>query len=240
MGNKIPMIFPAVMAGKVKTWSISLPGTGTSGINAGHEASAGLLQDAAFTIEGWFNPSATQPDTTFTFVDKGKVTTNTGWLLYSNATSQIVFTVECATTDAITQSAAGLARDGSWHHIAACFDDAGDRKPYVAIDGTWNNATQTAGVGAVVDDTAKDLKIGVRTDSAAWRMNGKVGWMRLSNVLRYTPGVNFSPASRSAPPGVDANTVRLFKTDEGTGTVLTDYSANAQNAAINTGTWIKD
>jgi hypothetical protein len=203
-----------------------------------NHASITDLQDGAVTIEGWFNISATQPDLTCTLFDKGHFSTGCGVLIYVAATGVITAKVNCATTDADT-TLIGDVR-GSWLHIAAQFDDAGDRKLYFALNGVWQAyAAQTAGVGAIVTDNGRAQKIGVREDGANWRMAGNIGWVRFSNVLSYTVGSNFTPAARGAPPSVDANAVRLLKVNEGTGTALVDYSANAQNASQAGGTWVR-
>lgn len=223
----------------VMPWYISLPGSGTSKIDAGNHASVAKLQDAAFTVEFWTKMQLVQPDTTVTYMDKGFFSA-VGWLVYSTATGAIFSLVKCATTDA-SSSSLNTFRDFLWHHITVCFDDAGDRKIYIAVDGAWQayGAPQTAGNGAIVDDTAQKLIVGSRGDSPAWRYYGYFGWIRISNNIRYTVGVNFSPPGRAYPPANDANTVRLFWVDEGTGTTLTDKSTNAQNASIDTGTWGK-
>lgn len=221
-------------------WYISLPGTGTAKIDAGSHASLAKLQDAAFTVEFWTRMQTTQPDTTVTFMDKGYFAT-TGWLMYSANTGNIVANVRCVTTNAEAKTSATTFRDFIWHHITMCFDDAGDRKIYLAVDGTWQTYTpaQTAGNGAIIDDTVQKLIIACRGDANTWRYNGYWGWIRISNNIRYTVGVNFAPPNRAYPPANDANTVRLFWVNEGTGTTLTDKSTNLQNASIDTGTWGK-
>lgn len=217
-------------------WYISLPGTGTAKIDAGNHASIGLLQDAAFTFECWFRQQVVQPDVTATLAYKGWVTA-TGWRSYFGAGSVFIVTVKC-TTNANTQLNVDF-KDFTWRHLAFCYDDAGDRKIYIAVNGVWAASyfAQVAGIGPVVDDTAQKLIIGCRDDGANWKYNGYFGWIRISNNTRYTVGVNFTPPSRAYPPANDANTVRLFWVNEGTGATLTDKSTNAQNASIDTGTW---
>lgn len=225
------------MSGSSPPWSVSLPGTGTSGINAGSEGTVDDLQDAAFTVEAWMKQAVTQPDVTIAIWDKGYFA-SVGWLGYCGADGKPVASIQCATADAGGASTAAI-RDGLWHHVAMCFDDAGDRKVYWAVDGVWVSAFQTAAVDAIISDAAQSLKFGTRATSPDWKYAGEYGWIRVSNNIRYTVGVNFTPAARSAPPASDANTVRLFKVNEGTGATLTDSSSNAQNATVTTGTWVQ-
>lgn len=231
---KAPKKLMMMMGGGPPPWYISLPGTGTADINAGSHASLANLMDNAFTFECWFRQQVIQPDTTAVLAYKGWVA-GTGWRAYFGAGAAFIATVKC-TTNANTQLNVDF-KDFTWRHLAFCYDDAGDRKIYIAVDGVWAASyfAQVAGIGAVVDDSAQILRIGNRTND--WRYNGYFGWMRISNNIRYPVGVNFAPNSRTSPPVNDANTVRLFWVDEGVGVTLTDKSTNAQNATINTGTW---
>lgn len=232
------LLTPGLMAGKKGTppWYISFPGSGASGIDAGSEGTLDNLSDAAFTAEAWFKQDIVQPDVTVTWMNKGNFAT-AGWLIYFNATT-ITAQIDCLTTDASTGYNIAI-RDNLWHHLAVCYNDVGDRKVYIAVDGVWGFTVQTAGVGVTVDDSANKLKIATRADSANWRFAGAFGWIRVSNNIRYPVGVNFTPSARGALPANDANTVRLFWVNEGTGATLTDKSANAQNATATTGTWGK-
>lgn len=223
------------MGAGIPPWYISLPGTGASGIDGGNHASLANLSDAAFTAEAWFKQDIVQPDTTVTWMNKGSFVT-AGWLIYLNATT--ITALIDATTDANTGYNIAI-RDGLWHHLAVCYDDTGTRKINIAVDGIWGFTTQTAAIGATVDDSANKLKIGVRGDGANWRYAGGFGWIRISNTIRYTVGVNFTPPARAYPPVNDANTVRLFWVDEGSGATLTDKSTNLQNATVTTGTWVR-
>jgi hypothetical protein len=118
------------------------------------------------------------------------------------------------------------------------FDDAGDRRIDLFVDGVEvTYTTQVQGSGAVKDDSALGLYIGEDFPSN-WPFKGKVGWCRISNVVRYTG--SFTPDARNAPPASDANTVRLFKMDEGTGTNINDTSSNALDATMTNGSWVND
>lgn len=221
--------FNVLLGAKKKVWSVKFDAS-TTLINAGTEASIDDLQDNAVTFELWAKPK--------TLGEGGiiGVMLSKNSYYFATANAGLYGILLCATTSAASDSA--FVPNDQWHHIAFTFDDAGDRKIWTYLDGIKQTTyvTQTAGVGAITSDAAQNLYIGDR--SAGGRcFDGSMGWIRISNNVRYT--ADFNPQSRFVPPAVDANTVRLFKMDEGSGTVITDYSANAQNASLANGVWKK-
>jgi hypothetical protein len=196
------------------------------GVDCGSEASLDDIQDGAFTIEGWFRYL---PGTAGSYLYKGN-RTSTGWLIYVSSGTTIRARVFCATTMASASIGGSIANDGLWHHIAVTWDDAGDRQVRLFIDGRLVN-TSSAGVGAIVSDAAETCYIG----HDQMNIGNAIGWVRISNNIRYT--TTFTPPSRFACPANDANTVRLFAMNEGTGTTITDGSTNAQNGTLSNGTW---
>lgn len=221
----------AVLGTVKKAWSIIYNGTNAY-INGGSEASIDNLHDGAFTAEGWFYSDASNTDTQI-LVMKSNYSTSGWWIRTVNG-NQLQGALFCATTNANVTFANTLRTDKKWHHVALTFDDAGDRKTRVWVDGVLVG-TSDAGTGAVVPDAGDILWI-CGTQYVGW-LQGRGGWVRISNVVRYT--TTFVPQTRFIAPTVDANTVRLFKVNEGTGTTITDYSANAQNATLFNGTWKK-
>jgi hypothetical protein len=222
----------AVLLGaKKKAWATVFDGT-NSYIGCGTHASIATLADNAFTAEGFFLSNNTTLAATEYYFHKGH-SSSKGWGIYKIANQAIIRSrVFCETTPTVADW--GVIPDGFWHHFAITFDDAGDRKLRFFVDGVLRN-TGGAGVGAVVDDSLEDLTISGRALNP--KLLGYVGWVRISDSIRYT--ANFTPPSRYIYPEVDANTVRLFKMNEGTGTTVIDYSANAQNGTLETVTWKK-
>lgn len=219
-----------VLGGSKKTaWSTVFNGTSTV-INCGNEASIQNLHGAAFTFEAYM-AIATNTDTTGTIAGKG--TTVLGWFMRGNTLSRIQSLVS---TDAglISQSSSTSATTNEWRHYALTYNNAGDRKLRLYADGILVLISAAAS-GTIVTDETIELTIGGY--AAASFTNMKCGWVRVSNSIRYS--ANFTPQSRYEYPAVDANTVRLFKMNEGSGTTIIDYSANAQNATLANGTWIK-
>jgi len=218
-----------LLSGSKPKWSVVFNGTSTA-IDAGTEASVDDLHDGAMTIEAWASINA--PNEAAIYI-ASKAGEGAGWsLLYGY--NWFTCNIYCATTNATLS--VFLEADGKYHHYAITFDDAGDRKVRLFVDGSLIG-TSDAGVGAVVSDAAYSLYLGTFRN-LAYFLGGSFGWCRISNSIRYT--ADFTPPLRFAYPAVDANTVRLFKMNEGKGTAIIDYSANAQNATLANGTWVKE
>lgn len=212
---------------KRKAWSVSFNGTSAT-IDAGSEASIDDLHDAAFTAEGWAKATGAGSGGGY-----GTLFSKEKWAFRFLGSATIRGTLSCADGD-VTASYT-YAPDETWNHWAITWDDAGDRRLRV-----WRNgilvATSGTGIGAIVSDTASNMYIG-STTAAFGFWAGNIGWVRVSNSVRYT--TTFTPLSRFIYPVVDANTMRLFKIDEGTGITIVDYSTNAQNGTLANGAWVK-
>lgn len=214
---------------KPTAWATVYNGSSTA-VRGSSAASVDNLHDAAFTAEAWIYTG--HSGTAYVVSKQGPAR---GWSIYKGgAGTVLVARVNCATTNAVLTTAVVIA-DSSWHHIAMTWDDAGDRKVYGWVDGAAAGVS-TAGVGAVIDDASDDLYLGTWAESGLF-WNGRIGWVRISNNVRYA--APFTAPDRLIPPAVDANTVRLFAMDEGTGTTITDSSANAANGLLVNGTWVK-
>lgn len=217
-----------LFGGESFSWGVVFNGT-TTVINAGSEASIDNLADGAVTLEMVLSPTAGS---------LGRLFSKYGGIVadYYAGGAGVEMTIYCATTNA--HSSALCTQDGLPHHYAFEFDDAGDRKIKIFIDGAEvSYLAQTAGVGAIVADADYDMSFG-NYAAGGDPFTGKIHWVRISNVIRYT--ATFTPPTSKLPPAVDANTVRLFKMDEGKGTVIYDKSSNAQNATLTAGTWVKE
>lgn len=207
----------------------------TTRIALASEASLDNVQSGDITVEGYFNSSSAAIALT-TMIDKGGWG-GAGWFFGFNTTGLYV-AIFCATTAAESERAKVL-NDNIWHHIAMTYSNAGDRKIRIFLDGSepGSYVRQVAGVGAIVSDAATNCFIGAAYGGYGF-FTGKGGWARISNSIRYTSP--FTPISRLYPPANDANTIRLFKMDEGTGTTITDSSSNAQNGTLANGSWVTE
>jgi len=200
-------------------------------VNFGSDASLDNLHDNAFTAELWVRPDA------LTHISGILGKTNTfdvaGWGIVTLFGTDIGGSVKCATTSSTARFDVS-AQVGTWMHVALTWDDAGDRKARLWIDGTLRN-TASAGVGAVVSDAAQNLRFG----NISSYFRGGIGWARLSNNVRYS--APFTPSARDTVPTVDGNTVELWAVDEGTGlTVAASVSSPTNDGAITGATWMAE
>lgn len=221
-----------LLLGAIKrAWSVVFNGTSAT-INAGTEASIDDLHANLMTVEAHVKISPSASAAGYIISKRGGG--NTGWFIGWDTNNTLRAFLFCATTSPQFTDIVIPALD-TWFHVAFTYDNITERKSKMYIDGVLK-ATSTGAVGDIASDAAETMFIGSLLGSSIW-LKGSVGWVRVSNNLRYTTA--FAPPSRFSYPTVDANTVRLFKMDEGTGTTIIDYSANAQNATLANGTWTK-
>lgn len=213
-------------------WAVALNGT-TGEVNHGSDANLDNLPDAEMTVEAWIRVPSGETGAVFS-----KWASGIGWMLGVQSGIGLAAQIECATSLAISISGADeLANDNKWHHVAMYFNDAGDRKIYLAADGKWvpSYSTQIAGVGAIVPDAALDLMFGTNPGGSNY-LEGAFGWYRISNNDRYSHGTDFVPAR--TPPASDGNTILLCHVDEGTGVTLDNEQGDPnRDGTIANGTW---
>lgn len=86
-----------------------------------------------------------------------------GWRVYRNriTNQRISARTECAVTDAYSQAVVGTWIEDQWNHIAATYNDVGDRKWRIYINAVQPAyGTQTAGNGNAGTDETMALNIG--------------------------------------------------------------------------------
>ena len=163
---------------------------------------------------------------------------NTGWD-FGVGGNGLDVQVSCAVSNGINNSGLANLPLNMWHHVALCWDDAADRKPFLFVDGV-QFGTPVAGNGAIIVDAANDLFLGNRSANDRG-FNGRIGWTRISNIVRYS--APFTPPARCIIPDKDTNTVWLGLV-EGTGTVIYDRSGMAVvtngTLTIGAGSWEAD
>jgi len=209
----------------------------TTVVNCGSGASLDDLHDAAFTVEAWIKPESMGGASQGRIAAKTTATPG-GWYFYTIATNRLAAVVRCATTDGYTYGTNAELSLDTWQHVAMCWDDASYARPIIWINGVQQSSGGGTDRGdAIVTDAASDLVIGA--DSVLARAyDGNMGWVRISNNIRYTAGGgSFTPPARTTIPTVDANTVGLWPMNEGYGTVAGDLSANNNDGTISNGDW---
>lgn len=207
-------------------WALLSNGTSTV-ITCGSDASLDDLHAGALTAEGWFRPDGGDGNWRGVIM-KGPAA---GWTLFHNSPPNgLRAIVQCATTN--SSAACGKPNTyGAWHHGAFTWDNGGDRKVRIFLDGQLV-ATGNAGVGDITSDAVKNLMIGKHYASFI----GALGWQRLSKVIRYTGP--FIVPSRVVPPALDVNTIEQWNLNEGAGNIAYAQVLPANNGAITDGTWV--
>lgn len=208
-------------------WSLSFNGA-TTCVNAGSHTTLDDLPLGAdgFTIEGWFRPDSYGEANSGAFFMKSGVPGYGYRFRYSASALYLYFGPSVAAIDT------AYLPMGIWAHVAVTYNDLGDRTAYLWINGVQRKALAIG--GSYGTDAASDLGFGC-SDVGAVSMFGGLGWLRLSDIVRYTG--TFEPPSRHIPSETDGHTVRLFRLDEGGGSVLADSSDNGIDATVTAGTW---
>lgn len=218
----------AVSAAAETPYTIAFNGSTTQIERANTASLQDISATASMTVEGWFFTSATTANQRF--VVKGQVGgANTGWGLWS-LSSQLYFTM-FRTTGAVSAVAGAGTVPATWWHWAVTFDvSTGAMRHWINGTATGSAATFS---GTYKGDSTQTLYIG--RDTGGNYLTGAVGWVRVSNIVRYSS--NFTPAPKCTPPATDANTLLLYRLTEGAGTVIADSSANTNTGTLANGTW---
>jgi hypothetical protein len=128
------------------------------------------------------------------------------------------------------------------------YDETGAATPaartvYIAIDGTWATySIQTVSAGNYVSDAAFSLIVGnrdVANGQNSLPFIGNIGWIRVSDGVLYTPGVNFTPEDREeAPaPSVDTLVISLYNGSGATGGTAESLGTVASTGTLYGGFW---
>jgi hypothetical protein len=214
-------------------WSVGFNGT-TTKIDCLSDAGLDDLHNAAFTVDGYIRLTGT--GTTQFIYSKG-VSGDYGWELEVNGTTGALS--GWVISDAVKGDSHTVETivDRKWHHVVMTFNKAGDKKIYISIDGKWcTYSVQIAMTGNIISDAAYKLWLGANNDIDKF-FSGAMGWARVSNNVRYTPGTNFVPVR--TPPAADANTLAQWNMSEGTGTTVDNIGTigAAADGTITAGTW---
>jgi len=186
------------------------------------------------SIEGWFRFDGFGVTSSPVIMSKGswKIQMHPSYWQRIRATADYSVTDYYVYEDAETL---GFA-PGDWFHIYFTSDFG---YMSMAVNGVWTGGS--AGSGTYTSDTSDDLVIGNYKSPYAYPFNGAIGWVRAtSGTVRRTPGVPFTPPSRTSPPAWDANTALLLWLDEGTGTNIDDRATGDNDGTLTGGAWAKE
>ncbi len=157
---------------------------GTNGhVNCGSAARLdNLATGKAFSYAVWVEFTSIANETLLS----KESASSSGWFTRIISTARIETKFNAAVTDALSRSDA-IISTGVLYHIAITYDDNGDRKARIYVNGleVAGYQAQDAAVGALVDDSARDLTIGSLSPSF-WFMSGIIGDVRMAQV-RWNP-----------------------------------------------------
>jgi len=191
------------------------------------------LGDDAFTCEFWVRVWEHATNNSC-LISKGNLY-NSGWNVTLRVSQQVRAEVVCAVTDGATYAPNFTMSFGEWHHVAVCWDDASYQAPTIFVDGLNVGIVLANRNGAIVSDVGDDLTMLARSDGNR-AANADLGWVMISDVVKYTTDFNDAIPARCTLPTKDSNTVWLG-IHEGFGVEVSDLSENANNGTIDNLTW---
>ncbi len=193
-----------------------------------------------YTIETWFNVASHASGTYPVLLDRKTV-----FSLYviSDGNSASDYALRFVARNSSGSIIASLRTDysssvlnfGDWHHVAI---SRNNNKAQIYIDGNLIESSTDSDFN--LSSSSNALNVGARYWSAYERyMNGKLDGISISNTGKYTS--NFSP-SIIGNYSVDTNTALALNLDAGTGTSLTDATANFSSISLrsnpNVANWV--
>ncbi|HEX6915249.1 MAG TPA: LamG-like jellyroll fold domain-containing protein, partial [Chitinophagaceae bacterium] len=176
---------------------------------------------SSFTVEGWVKKG--NGASFYTIAAKQNVGGGTGWFFRFNGNK-----LSFATVGAVTNYVDGITdiNDNSWHHVAAVMD-ATSKTLTLYIDGAVEK-TAAFTTAANINNTQK-LGVGYKPNYGEY-FNGSIDEVRIWTVARTTAQLN---EYRNTPlTGTESNLVACWSFEEGSGTAVTDLTANANNGTL--------
>ena len=172
---------------------------------------AGQVPDTVgLTVEAWVQPAANNEDGLLII----QANDNSGWSLEMN-NGRLSFWIATNQGWQSNQHST-ILQAGEWYHVAATYGSGTIR--------TFVNGISSAATSVGTPSQGPSLRLGGLTGYSYF--NGLIDEVRVSNLVRYTG--NFTLPE--APFVTDAGTMVLWHFDEGSGQVVTDVSALANNA----------
>lgn len=218
-------------------------GSGDAGVANMPDDNLDFTCEAWVRADGWGEGGGGAADDSYIFNKENIPGLTTGWYLGIDAGLGLDFWVNGGPgIDGYAASGVDeFSPDGEWHHVVGCMENLPanptNARLWLAIDGVWvasysfrQDRDEVMGAGTYGNDAADTLYIGNRGDGVCtW--DGDIGWVRFSDNIRYTLGVNFTPPARCIPPDGDANTYAIWIW-EGGGLLTYDRSGNCRPAYL--------
>lgn len=157
----------------------------------GSPASLDNLAQGAMTVSCHLYPQTTGEGGTGRIVNKRNVTVGTadgggGWIFFTDGTASLGFqTISSAPAALASQrGAANQITLNAWSRVALTYNDAGDRKGHIYVNGTEiSYSTDTAGGAAPGDESSGDMVIGNNTDQTR-TFDGYMAELAIWNIVQ--------------------------------------------------------
>jgi hypothetical protein len=154
-------------------------------------SNSNLLSITPFTVEFWFNTTATLQYTCFI----GNENIGGFTILMNSSTSNGIIQVYNGASGLINATTTSY-RDGAWHHLALVRDSSGSR---LYLDGTQAGSTNASQASASFDSSPPaPWSIGASLFISGRDYVGYIDELRVSKYARYT-GSSFTPPTQAFP-----------------------------------------
>lgn len=208
----------AIMSGAA--WTNACPGAAAdacASLELDDVVTAEHVAVQQWTVEAWFYPRSDQAQQAIVSQVDNVNESFKGFEIGLHDGEPYMFGPDGAAWNKVTFGSE-VALD-QWHHIAGMYDGA---TVTIAVDGKLG----ASALPSVFVDGTTPLQIGGRL-SADYMFTGAVAEVRVSDVARYA--ADFAPTVGLA---ADANTLGLWRLDEGQGALAGDASGGANDGAI--------
>jgi hypothetical protein len=165
------------------------------------------LPNGDYTVEAWIRSRWNYTKEYATLFAKSDPSTGLGWSIWIDGSATLNVQINHTTTSVIATSSQGIVTN-KWLHIAMCYTYS-TKTAKLFINGVHLTNTSTAGVGSYVGDSGNRIYVGFRGNANTNYFRGDIGWLRISNNVRYSLEVNTIP-ELWPPPASDANSLALF------------------------------
>lgn len=145
-------------------------------IDLGHDASIDSL--TTLTVVAWVFLDTVPDQSEFDYIISQRDNTSLRWTFHTDSlgdNGKLTFNMNTNSTDVLSRDSV-VMNTGSWIHVAFTYDDGGDRKGRLFIDGVEiaSYETQTAGTGTIVSAVNAELTIGNRAVSLDRGWDGNI------------------------------------------------------------------
>lgn len=196
----------------------------TSSVDCGSDASIDNLTANAFTVDIWIKPYQLTTITNYYIISKR------GWSLWLEYIGGNQIRIWANTLNAAGGGAQFSVSNPisnywlNWMHIAMTFDNNADGFINLYVNGIQPGYDARNARITVFNDAAVNLLIGRYVPVATYYYYGYIGWIRISNFVRYTN--DFITPARCKIPEPDANTLAIW-IREGQGATIDNYEGTA-------------